>query len=448
MSSALPFRWLRRGGWAILDQGFFSVTSFAMNIALARWLGPTEYGAFAVAYSALLLVATVHTALLTEPMLVFGAGRYGACRASYLRGILLAHWPVAVIIGAALSIGGTLVFAQDAGAERLAFVALGIACPFILFQWLARKAVYVESSPHHAAKAGMAYFLGLAGALFALRVLDVFSLPAAIAVVAAASLLTGAWLHSKLNSNGSRAEPPMWDRMVRDHLRYGPWAVGTAAAVWVPSNLFTMLLPVWGGIEAAGLYRAHANLLMPFLLALTALSKLLLPTLVRARGGHGFMNLVRIIGAGLTCAAIGYLLLLLLLGKRLMHTLYGSAFETTPTTLLLLGALAVVSAIAVTPRAALRSLEQPKSVFIAYGIAAAASLTLGVVLARAHLVDGAIAGQVVAAICAVLVLIGLLRRATAPYGGVTAGQRTPGQDIGTHSRIQRPPVKSGEQNSA
>ena len=41
--------WLKKGSLAVLDQGLFSGANFVVNILLARWLTPEEYGAFAVA---------------------------------------------------------------------------------------------------------------------------------------------------------------------------------------------------------------------------------------------------------------------------------------------------------------------------------------------------------------------------------------------------------------
>ncbi|MDR7400087.1 MAG: hypothetical protein QN144_12370, partial [Armatimonadota bacterium] len=68
--------WASRGLWAVADQGLFSGANFVVNVLLARWLSPAEYGAFAVALSIFYLLAGFHSAVLTEPMMVFGAGRY------------------------------------------------------------------------------------------------------------------------------------------------------------------------------------------------------------------------------------------------------------------------------------------------------------------------------------------------------------------------------------
>ena len=63
-------RGLGTGAFAVLDQALFAGSSFSINILLARWLPPVQYGAFALAFFLFLLLGALHTAVLTEPMLV------------------------------------------------------------------------------------------------------------------------------------------------------------------------------------------------------------------------------------------------------------------------------------------------------------------------------------------------------------------------------------------
>src|SRR5436305_9896544 len=86
--------WAHRGGLSILHQGLFAGANFVLNILLARWLAPAEYGAFSLAYSVFLLFAVVHTALFIEPLMVFGSGKYQRMFSNYVSVLLRAHWTV------------------------------------------------------------------------------------------------------------------------------------------------------------------------------------------------------------------------------------------------------------------------------------------------------------------------------------------------------------------
>src|SRR5438477_212183 len=84
-------RLVGNGFWAIADQGFFAGSNFILNIVLARWLSPNEYGAFGVAFSIFLLVGTLHSSLVTEPMTVFAPGKVRERIQSYLGVCLYGH---------------------------------------------------------------------------------------------------------------------------------------------------------------------------------------------------------------------------------------------------------------------------------------------------------------------------------------------------------------------
>src|SRR5260370_35171127 len=51
--------WATKGALAIGDQTFFAGTHFLLNVVLARWLTPVEYGAFALTYSVFVLLSSV-----------------------------------------------------------------------------------------------------------------------------------------------------------------------------------------------------------------------------------------------------------------------------------------------------------------------------------------------------------------------------------------------------
>src|SRR5207247_11135829 len=121
-------RWLGREFWAVTDQGLFAVSNFALNVLLARWLAPQDYGAFAVAFAVFLLLGTFHSSLLIEPMLVFGPGRYRRRLSEYVGVLLYGHSGFAVL--------GSLVL-------LLACVGGRLAGAGVLSEWRGRCGVVV-----------------------------------------------------------------------------------------------------------------------------------------------------------------------------------------------------------------------------------------------------------------------------------------------------------------
>ena len=155
----LPRRAIGNSFWSVADQGLFAVSNFVLNLILARWLSAADYGAFSLAFTLFLLLGTVHTALVVEPLLVFGAGRYNANVGAYLRSVLNLHWVLAALLSLVL---GALVFLWPSLRVQLGgtTLALMFTAPLILFQWLARRACYIDLQPALAARAGGVYRSG------------------------------------------------------------------------------------------------------------------------------------------------------------------------------------------------------------------------------------------------------------------------------------------------
>ncbi len=65
---------LRRYGEALFSQGAVSIFHFAMNLVLVRAFEPVEYGAFALAFVASMILAAVINALFTVPLSVLAPG--------------------------------------------------------------------------------------------------------------------------------------------------------------------------------------------------------------------------------------------------------------------------------------------------------------------------------------------------------------------------------------
>src|SRR5690606_33474360 len=84
--------------YSLADQAAVSIANFLISLLLARHLNPVEYSAFTIAYAAFLLAGIVHSALVTEPMLVYMNSRFKDQADAYLRRVFLGNW----IIGAAL----------------------------------------------------------------------------------------------------------------------------------------------------------------------------------------------------------------------------------------------------------------------------------------------------------------------------------------------------------
>ena len=422
-------RWLGRGTWTVLDQGLFAGGNFLLNVLLARWLLPDEYGAFTlVSFAALLLVGVVHTGLLTEPMLVYGSGAFRDRRRPYIRLVLRGHRVFSVAAAAALFLVAGAVGLAGLHGLALDFAALAVAQGGILLMWLLRRACYVHVRPKVAVQGGAVYVAAIGGGLVALQVTGALGSAAAILLMGSASLAAAALIGVRLGLGRAPGRAPTLEAEARaSHRAYGGWATATGGLEWVQGVLPFLILPLWHGLEATGAFRALFNLVMPVMHAYGALSLLLVPTFVEAlRTGRLRQRLgvaLGVVGAG----TLGYAAFTGWGGAWLLERVYGPAYTSYSGLLWLFALYPVVGGVATVLASVRRAQERPRATFHARAGGATVMATLGTGLIWAFGLLGAIVADLAAALAEVVVLA---RGAGATTGTIRRPEevRAPGGD--------------------
>lgn len=410
-------RWIGRGAWALADQGLFVVSSALLNILLARWLMPAEYGAFAVAYSVFLLIGAFHVALLIEPMLVFGPGKYSGKFTAYLRVLMRANYILALA-------GSLLLFAVSCaflffGSKLIgqALLGLAISAPFTMCMWLAKRAAYVEQRTRVAAAQSVIYFLLLLFGLVALRNFHVVSVFSAMMVMGFASAIAAVWLFKRLRALSPTEESlPDHKIVITAHWVYGRWALLSGLLLWVPLNFYFVVLSTWINLEASANLKALINLVLPLLQANAALSSVLLPLLsTHTSDPSEFKSILNHALAIFAVAAISYALVIGVLGGSITDFLYGGRYRSTAKVMWLLALIPILDGIQAVLACALRSLQQPKEIFRAQLFAAVCVLAVGTAATGALGVVGAAGAMVLAGLFATMMLaISLSKHLAAP----------------------------------
>jgi O-antigen/teichoic acid export membrane protein len=411
IKGSLP--WVSKGALAILDQGLFAISSFVLNVLLARCLAPAEYGAFAMAYSVFLLLLVFHSAILTGPMLVFGPGKYRERFPEYLGVLLRGNFALMLPAAALLAATAILLGWLYSPAVERAFLALAVAAPFISLLWLLRRAFYVRLNPGWAAVGGVVYLLILLASSLALRAAGHLTPATGFLAMAATSLFTCLLLLVQLRPTLA-TDTSAIRNVAADHWRYGKWVAAAAGPGWVTDNIYFLVLPAWVGLAEAGGLKALMNLAMPALQSMAALGVLLLPILVRDRDCGGPRAMKRTIEVALALFLLGsacYVALLWGFRFQIFHFLYAGKYAAyAGWTLLLLGLLPFAQSLTCVMGNALGALERPDFGFWSYVGGGAVALVLGIPFGSRLGVRGALAGLVVSYVfMGVLMLFFLMR---------------------------------------
>jgi O-antigen/teichoic acid export membrane protein len=410
--------WARRGVWAFADQTLFALSNFLLNVALARLLAPEAYGTFTIAYTIFLFAGTVYTSLLIEPLLVFGAGIYRDDLRTYVRALVRMHWRSTGVVSALLFIAGVVVRLRGHEGLGAALLALGVANPCILLQWLMRRACYVRFEPRLAAYAGLYYVVALVAGGGVLELAGWLDAATGILLMGAGSLVSALWITARLDIRPfTVGRSTVLAGMAAEHWRYGRWVVASGVLGWIPQSFYYLLLPLHAGLAGTAALKALMNLVMPVLHAYQPMLVLLVPALVRVRGTPAFGRTVRTMLLLATCCSGVYWLLLGLLDRRVVAWLYDGQYVANASLLWVIGLLAITGAAVAVLGGALRALERSSDMFVAYAASTVLTVTVGLWLMLRWGVKGAAVGVTLSGVVTTAAMAWQLWRARPRAGG-------------------------------
>ena len=397
------------GSFAVVDQLLFAAGNFAVGVFAARELTAAGYGGFAVAYSALLLLGLIHTALITEPLLIFGATRYRGQYDRYVGAVMLFHagltLPVGVVVGL---LGGVMVAFGDAPLG-LALIGLGISLPFVLALWVLRRAFYVVGRSRVSAAGGLMYLASLATLGFVVHRYATLTALTMFGIMAGGSVVVGAWLARQLRPRWRPRAQFGLLRALRAHWGYGRWSAAGAVVNWMPVNLYYVALPAFGVLDQAGYLNVAITLVMAVVHVLSALSLVLLSriaVLTAAGDAHQLRRVVRDARRVFVGLALGFAAVVIVAGSEISGAVFGSHYaHGGGRYLFVLTAVAAIPiALGILYQAVLRGLQLPRTIFHSYCAGAVVTVVVGLPLAYEFGACGAVGGICLAGIPTVAML--------------------------------------------
>lgn len=386
--------WLGKGVWTVMDQGFFAFSNFILNIVLARWLSENDYGNFSVAFSIFLLMGVIFNALMVEPMMVYGAGRYEGRFSKYVAILSELHWKR---MAWALSVLGLVVAVFYVGSATFyVLVYLALLSGLMFYQWLLRRACYLIMEPHIAAIAGFFYFVVMMLGVFLLRENEKLNAVSGILMMALASVVAACFIKWRLSRQSSLSSEITREEVVADHWTYGRWAIGTNILSWIPGNIYFIVLSWWYAERTPGDLRALFNFALPMLQLVGAFGPMVIPILVRSHREDRLEKMARSMGLAAIIATSIYAVSLLFLGTMFMDLIYKGKYASYADLLWLVGILPIFASLVLVYGSAIRAMEKPKLVFKAYLGVNVVCLLVGLPLTYHMGVKGAILGMLAA----------------------------------------------------
>lgn len=380
---------------AISDQGLYALGNLLVTIFLARHLPEAQYGCFALSQSAYFILASVHSALIIEPLLIFRQKTFQSQSGQYYAFALASSllFSIAVLL-ASLVLESVLYVIHISYVQ----IILGInimSLPSLLL-WLLRRACFSELRPILAVRGGILYVFVSILLQFAASFMHAISLVEGYCLVAAACLpsivLLCRQLHIRWNLDRGFTCMAM-----REHWSYGKWSTQTNLLLWVPSNTPQWFAAMYCGPSAAACLKVLMTPLLPYMQAVGSLSSLLIPTFSRIDSDGEVRNSVKrqlLVGFALSLC---YAAPCMLFSRQIIQILFGQSYVFLSPLLPWVMLVAFSETFSCILGPYFLSRVRPKAVLSAYVVSAAFALTGGPLLIRSCGLKGAVISSLMTA---------------------------------------------------
>ena len=337
----------RRAALTTLDQGMFSVSNFAVGVAVARMAGAAGLGSYSLAYALWLAFQALHRGLITDPMAIENQVMQPEAQEHVATGLaseLTLGLAASTLFG--LLAGTLLLFGQRT--FGFSVLALSPWLPALLIQDYWRWIAFMQGKPGRAV-ANDLVFDGVQGALFAGLILFGMRSPAVAisawgAGAAAAALFGLRQFSVTVTVAGGIGK-------LRSHWPISRWLSANGLTSWGTSQSYAPLTAAILGPVGVGALRAAQTLVGGVaLVLLQSAGSLGLPESCRSlneRGMDGLRSVTRYITTA-AVAAIGALAVVVAAdGAQLLRLFYGKEFGrySEAATILALGLVASAASI-------------------------------------------------------------------------------------------------------
>jgi O-antigen/teichoic acid export membrane protein len=375
--------WMRRAALAVSEQGLVSGANFVLNIMLARWLSPEQYGAYALAFSLYVLLLGIHQNYFLEPMAVFGTSTYKDHQRKYYGALIwmqLAFSGVLIILVLIAAFVADRIWSGSSVGSTL--VGMSITAPIVLIAALARATCYVRLEPAPATHAAAIYAVIVLSGCAIVNHLGYLSPLSVFLLMAFGAAISAIYLLPKVRPELSFQ---FVEGAIRDHWHFGRWGLASLPVYWAMENMAYLISGAFLGMREVGAARAIANTILPLGQMTSAIGRLMQPYVsseFNERGTQGVARATRNFAVVLCCVCGLYIVTSTLFRHEIMRLLYGQKFSEYAYLLPLASTAVSIYVVYQAFSIGLRALHNPKPLLLAYIAAAVVSLLGGAIGVR------------------------------------------------------------------
>jgi O-antigen/teichoic acid export membrane protein len=416
--------------FSVLDQAVFSGVNFALNLYLARELGPAGYGLFAIVYAIVFLVNAIQLGAIAEPVTVLWP-RSHSLKGQYTVTVLTLTGITCVILAGVTLFSATNIVSIPLSLD--AALALSLALFPLSYFWILRQICYADGHPRRALFITIFYAAGLTSTVIVCDVfftLSVLHATVGLAVGAVAAIVAYCSIDGAI-----RWVRVPWLRMISisSYLwRYARWSAPSGVLIWLSGTIFLFMLSSVSLAEA-GEYRAFTNMIIPVQQIMLGLSLVVLPNMSRLnRDGEesAFRRVFNKVAIVAIVLSLAYSAVLVGFLDIAYDAVYGAEYNSISGMLWFAAALPLIGSLVTVYRMACRALNSPAVVFYAHALGVMISVLAAITLGWYESAGGALLATVVQSAVVFFILVVRTNELLPRISLHSASRRSLGGDAG------------------
>lgn len=384
---------------ALIDQAMVSGANFVTGVLLARFLGLSSYGVFAMAWLVVLFYGSIQQAFVIAPMQSLYPKKAEGEKRRFLNLLFLQQLVFAVLVSLL-----TFVFCSYSSVmffDSMQLESVNVIMPLAVFTYLMneyfRKLFFVKGRNHTALILDLISYstqiVGLVGSAY----LHQLNLQRAIIIIAMSNSISATYGLLKVQNLAFEF------RHFRQHILetwdYSCWLIGTSLLQWFSGNFFIVTAGGILGPAAVGAIRMAQNIIGVLNILFLAMENFIPANAARIYHEQGLRTLytylrqVMMVAGAMT---IAMLITIVVFSHQIIDMLYGNAYLQYENLLFGFSILYVFVFIGLPLRFFIRTVEKNRDIFVSYVLSAGFSLLLAAPMVAAFGMAGVFIGLILA----------------------------------------------------
>lgn len=373
-------RMLRRGVWGLGDNALISATNFVMMVLLARVLSPRDFGLYALAYTALIFINGMQSAIVTQPHTMLGSPLSGQEFARYTTNTMWSQVILSIATGLVMVLFGIIATQLEWGFGSLLYACAPATAAWQMQEFL-RRVLYTRSNVAQVFINDLISYGGqfaLVILLWKLGNLTIITAFAALTVTSVFGVLIGVW-----QIRAHLCGFPAWEQFrttTVSNWNFGKWLLGSNLATWTSGRIYPILAAGIISVAATGAMKAVQTILGPMNVLTFAMDPLFGPKSAQARATQGIAGLRVMVGRMqlfMLCTVGTYCLLVSIFAGPILERVYGSQYAGYAWLLVIMAINYSFTAFRQPLSIALAALGETNALFRVRLASTAANLTVG-----------------------------------------------------------------------